>query len=287
LCADILAAITPDVEARFNGRLEAEVTTYVGRPKGQHRRSLRGTVSPLLCPACTRHATLDFLRNGHYERTLLTMWGGLHLAVPRVECVCGHCPPIPFTVLDRYDRLWSDLDAAIVQYTALALSLRSVSAVLELQSGQVVSIGAIHRRVAGVAVVAAREMEEPLADVPPVVMLDALWGTFMADTGERKLDRKGRRRTVKRRQTVPLLVAYGVDPETGEKRLLAWMRGTAESAEDWERLLDKLHRRGSFMMGEADWKRLWTWWISDRCVASGAFSTSFAMSFGTCWGVRG
>jgi transposase-like protein len=49
---------------------------------------------------------------------------------------------------------------------------------------------------------------------------------------------------VKQRQTVPLLVAYGVDPQTGEKRLVAWVQGKAESTDDWERLLSKLHGRG-------------------------------------------
>jgi transposase-like protein len=244
LCMDVLAAIIPTVEARFNSGLTAEVTTYLGRTKGQHRRTLRAAQSLLVCPVCGRHATLDFVRNGHYGRTLLTMWGELHLAVPRVECVCRHCPPLPFALLDRYDRWWSDLDASILQYTALALSLRAVSAVVELQNGQVVSIGAVHRRIAGVAVFAACEMEQALANVPPVIMLDGLWGTFMADSGERKRDKQGRLRKVKRRQMVPLLVAYGVDPETGEKRLLAWVRGNAESAEDWDRLLSKLHKRG-------------------------------------------
>jgi transposase-like protein len=161
-----------------------------------------------------------------------------------VECVCGHCPPIPFALLDRYDRLWSDLDAAIIQCTALALSLRSVSAVVELQSGQVVSIGAVQRRVAGVAVLAVRTLSKSLAVVPAVIMLDGLWGTFMADSGERKWDKKRRLRKVKRRQKVPVLVAYGVDPSTGEKQLLAWVQGKAESADDWERLLTKLHERG-------------------------------------------
>jgi len=244
LSADILADIIPLVQARFQASFEQEVTTYLGRPKGQHRASLCATDSPLCCPVCARQTTLDFLRNGHYQRTLLTVWGGLHLAVPRVECVCGHCPPIPFTLLDRYDRLWSDMAAAIIQCTSLALSLRSVSAVVELQSGQVVSIGAVQRRVAGVAVLAARTLGKPLAVVPAVIMLDGLWGTFMADSGERKRDKKGRLRKVKRRQAIPVLVAYGVDPSTGEKQLLSWVQGKTESADDWERLLTKLHERG-------------------------------------------
>ena len=241
---DIMTAITPTVVGVFNQALEVEVTSYIGRLKGVHRASLKAAVSPLVCPACSRQATLDFVRNGHYERTLVTLWGDLRLSVPRVECVCGHCPALPPILFDRHDRLWSDLDAAIIQYTALALSLRSVSAVLELQSGQVVSIGAVQRRVAGVAVLAARALAERVTSVSPVIMLDGLWGTFMAKTGECKRDKKGRLRQVKRKQKVPLLVAYGVDPITGEKQVLAWVQGTSEDAGAWERLFTMLHERG-------------------------------------------
>ena len=241
---DIMTAIVPTAVVRFNESLNAEVTAYTGRRKGQHRAGLQATSSPLVCPACSRHTTLDFVRNGYYDRTLLTLWGNLCLSVPRVECVCGHCPALPPVLFDRYNRVWSDLDAAIVQYTALALSLRSVCAVLELQSGQVVSIGTVQRRVAGVAVLAARALSERLSSVSPVIMLDGLWGTRMTTTGETKCDKRGRRRQVKRKQKVPLLVAYGIDPTTGEKQVLAWVEGTSEDSDAWERLLTLLHTRG-------------------------------------------
>lgn len=126
----------------------------------------------------------------------------------------------------------------------MALSLRSVSAVLELQSGQVVSIGTVQRRVAGAAVVAAQVLAEPLTAAPAVVMLDGLWGTFMADTGERRLDKKGRRRKVKQKQKVPVLLAYGVDPVTGEREVLAWVRGKTEDTDAWVCLLTMLYERG-------------------------------------------
>jgi transposase-like protein len=241
---EIMTDIKPRVVAAFNQALEAEATTCLGRPKGRHRAGLQSTVSQLVCPVCSRQATLDFVRNGHYERTLATLWGNLNLSVPRVECVCKHCPALPTLLFDRYDRVWSDLDAAVIQYTALALSLRSVSAVLELQSGQVISIGTVQRRVAGVAVQAALTLAKPVTSAPPVVMLDGLWGTLMVDTGERKLDTVGRKRKIKRKQKVPVLVAYGVDPINGEKQLLAWVRGQAEDAGAWERLLTLLHERG-------------------------------------------
>lgn len=43
---------------------------------------------------------------------------------------------------------------------------------------------------------------------------------------------------------VPVLGALGVDPETGATEALAWVRGTAESAADWEQLLTLLYERG-------------------------------------------
>jgi transposase-like protein len=241
---EIMIDLKPRVTESFNLALEAEATACLGRPKGRHRAALTPTVSQLVCPVCGCKATLDFVRNGHYGRTLGTLWGNLDLSVPRVECVCGHCPALSTLLFDRYDRVWSDLDAAILQYTALALSLRSVSAVVELQSGQVISIGTVQRRVAAVAVQAARALTAPLTSVPPVVMLDGLWGTLMADTGERKRDKKGRQRMIKRKQKIPVLVAYGVNPVSGEKQLLAWVRGLTEDADGWERLLTLLHERG-------------------------------------------
>lgn len=158
-------------------------TACLGRPKGRHRASLTLASSALVCPNCGRSTTLDFVRKGHYPRTVLTLWGWLQLAVPRVEWACGCCPSVPFTLLAADERPWSDLDGAILECTALALILCSVGAVVELQTGQVVSIGTVQRRVARTAILAQHGMRQKLTTVPPVIILDALWGTYMAETG--------------------------------------------------------------------------------------------------------
>lgn len=39
-------------------------------------------------------------------------------------------------------------------------------------------------------------------------------------------------------------MAYGIDPQTGEKRLLDWEQGSGEDQASWQRLLERLERRG-------------------------------------------
>lgn len=202
------------------------------------------TRSSLHCPVCGRQETLDFVRKGYYERGVLTQWGVALLAVPRVKCVCGRSPTIPFSLLPAYDRLWSDMDALSLEFVALSLSLRSTITVLERTSGQAISIGTVQRRVQRTVRLTMHEMQQKLPTSPPVILLDALWGTVMVETGERKQDKKGRLRKVKRGKKMPVLVALGMDPHTGETRVLAWVRGVAESIEDWTRLLTALHERG-------------------------------------------
>lgn len=240
----IQAMILPQVTTVFNQALEDRLTALLGRPKGQHRSSLVAQPTDLECPACGRHMTLDFLRKGHYKRSQLTLWGWLDLSVPRAECICGHCPSIPFDLLSAYDRLWSDMDSMTCACIALDISLRNTSMVLQLQNGQAVSIGTLQRRVKRAAARADWEMRQKLTSSPAVIVLDALWGTLMVDTGEKKRDKKGRLRRVKRGVKIPLLLALGIDPVTGATQLLAWVQGEAENLDDWLRLLTILHERG-------------------------------------------
>jgi transposase-like protein len=75
-------------------------------------------------------------------------------------------------------------------------------------------------------------------------MLDGVWITQLEPTGEERTDVLGRRRPTKRRRKIVLLVAYGVDPVSGEHWVLDWERATAEDEPSWRRLLERLHQRG-------------------------------------------
>jgi transposase-like protein len=257
----ISSALIPEVSRVFNQALCAEVTALLGRDRGKHRASATATLSSLRCPACGRQQTLDFVRKGYYERELLTQWGVAPLAIPRVKCVCGRSPTIPFSLLPAYDRLWSDMDALSLEFVALSLSLRSTVTVLERTSGQAVSIGTVQRRVQRTVRLATQKMQQKLVISPPVILLDGLWGTVMVETGEKKRDKKQRLRKVKRGKKIAVLVALGMDPQTGETSVLAWVRGVAEGVEDWTRLLTALHERG------VHWQSGLRVFVHDGCVA--------------------
>jgi transposase-like protein len=240
ICADI----RPVVETAFKDALDREVTSFLGRGKGRHRSTLPSAASDLQCSTCGCSRTLVFVRKGYYQRTQLTLWGALDISVPRVECRCGHCPVLPFATLTPYARLWSDVDELTLALVACDMSLRASGAIVRLQSGATLSIGTVQRRVRRVAVLAEWTMKQALPKSPPVVMLDGIWGTLMVDTGERKCDKRGRLRRVKKGVKVPLLIAQSIDPESGETSLLAWVEGKAENVADWTRLLTVLHERG-------------------------------------------
>jgi transposase-like protein len=59
-----------------------------------------------------------------------------------------------------------------------------------------------------------------------------------------KTDRVGRKRAVKQAKKVPILAAQGVWPNTGETRLLAWMRADGEDAASWQTFLEELYEAG-------------------------------------------
>ena len=240
----ICAEIRPAVEADFERALECEVSGFLGRAKGQHRSGLEASASILQCAACGCHQTLDFVRKGYYERTELTQWGAIPISVPRVECRCGHCPLLPFLTIARYDRLWGDLTQATLTLVALDVSLRSTAEVVRLQSGLTVSIGTVQRRVQRVGVLADSLLKQRVALSPAAVMVDAIWGTRLTETGEKKRDKKNRLRRVKRAGKIPLLIAESIDPVDGKTALLAWVEGKAESVEDWTHLLTVLYERG-------------------------------------------
>jgi transposase-like protein len=77
-------------------------------------------------------------------------------------------------------------------------------------------------------------------------MLDAIWLTLMEDTGVVKRDKLGRQRSIKKRVKKPVMIALGVWPEQGRKKVLDWEvgDGPGEDKASWLRLLNRLEQRG-------------------------------------------
>jgi transposase-like protein len=74
--------------------------------------------------------------------------------------------------------------------------------------------------------------------------VDGIWITLMTETGEKETDRLGRERAVKKGQKVPVLVAQGVRPLSGQQEVVAWVLERAEDEQSWEALLSQMWERG-------------------------------------------
>lgn len=226
----------------FQAALEARVTGVLGRADGQWRDRSDRTVVPEFCCGCETHWRSKFRRDGYWKRSLQTQWGKLELRVPRVRCDCGGTVVIAYEQFRPYQRRSVDVQEEILALTGLCLSLRQVRAVLSLQDLKV-SITTLSKEVGKVADLTAQEFQGKCR-VAPVIQLDAIWGHLAEETEEVFYDRRGRKRTRKVVQKVPLLVAWGIWPQSGEKALLAWEIGKEEDTATWQKLLEKLHARG-------------------------------------------
>jgi transposase-like protein len=232
------------VQQAVEQALEAEVTALLGRA----RYSLRRTAPPRLLGAACSRCGLDWtwraFRAGHYARTLLTLLAAVRVRVPRLRCCCGGTIPVGFATVGRYERGWGDVQERARELAGLCVSLTDARAVLAWSSGQPVAASTLQRWDQQAAAVAAALRQGPLERVPPVVLLDGLWLKLFVETGERFRDRQERERPRVQCERAVLLVAYGVDPVSGERWLLDWERAGQEDQASWQRLLERLQARG-------------------------------------------
>jgi transposase-like protein len=242
--AEVRRAVGAAVRAVVERALAGEVTALLGRERYARRAAVRGGEVAARCSRCGTGAARRFVRAGSYTRGLVTTAATVRVRVPRVGCLCGGTVPLAFATIAPYQRAWGDVQERARELAGLCLSLRDAGEVLARESGQVLARGTLSRwgRQAGALAEALRA--GPLARVPPVVMLDGIWVKLMRETGEGDCDRAGRRRRRVRRVRVPVLVAYGVDPATGERWVLDWELGEGEDEASWRRLLERLLARG-------------------------------------------
>jgi transposase-like protein len=232
------------VRQAVEAALAAEVTARLGREHYRRRRTAPPRVLGAPCSRCGRDWTWRSYRAGHYRRTLLTLLAAVVVRVPRLRCCCGGTIPLEFATVGRYERGWGDVQERARELAGLCVSLQDARTVLAWTSGQPVACSTLQHWGHQAAALAEALREGLLGRVPPVVLLDGLWITLLVETGERFRDRRGRDRPRVRRERVVLLVAYGVDPATGERWLLDWERADREDQASWQRLLERLQARG-------------------------------------------
>jgi putative transposase len=242
--ARLRAEVRAVVQAAVERALDEEVTELLGRGRYARRAAAPKRRVAARCSRCGSDWGPRLWRAGRYRRTLLTATGLVAVRVPRVGCRCGGTVPLEFATLGRYERAWGDLQERARELAGLCLSLRDAREVLAGEAGETVARSTLAGWVHRAAELAEALRAGPLGRVPAVVMLDGIWAKLMVPTGERFVDRQGRRRARVRRARVALLVAYGVDPASGERWVVDWELGPAEDEASWRRLLERLHRRG-------------------------------------------
>jgi transposase-like protein len=194
------------VKTLMEGALEEEMTLLLGA--GRYRRT-EG-----------RHGS----RNGFYERDLATQVGIVTaIRVPRAR---GQ--PAERSVFSRYQRRQEQVNDVIRNVFLAGISTRRVGETLEALLGDRVSAQTVSRVARSLDREVARFHEAPIADDVLYLLLDGVYLRVKSAAGvQRKL----------------VLCAYAI-ALNGERRLLDFRMGTAESQAQWEAFLNQLRERG-------------------------------------------
>jgi transposase-like protein len=179
-------------------------------------------------------------RSGSWTRSLRTMWGDTEVRIPKLRR--GN-KERSWQVLERYERSfgpWLDLQLHLY---LLGLSQRDLQEILHLSFGQVLSVKAIEH----LTDVAQEEMETfrqaRLGNTPPVIIADGVNVKIMLPTGAYRVNQRGQRRAVMRREERVLLAAMGVW-EDGHYRVLYFQVVDQETKANWRRFFEHLVAKG-------------------------------------------
>ena len=242
------AAARAAVKALVEALLEAEVTAKLGREKGAVRHiSGQPRTIDWMCGQCGCCDAQQFTRDGHYRRSLQTGWGSIEdLAVPMLECQrCGHDVICHFTVLEKYERFWLDLDQDVLVGSGLCESLRHLSERWSEAVGSSIGLRTLNERINQIAPLLSQAHQAPITQVPAVIQFDGIWVRLQVPTETVKTDRRGRRRKPHKGKKMVLLVALGLWADgSGRRDILDWELADGETQADWQRLLDRLWERG-------------------------------------------
>ncbi len=161
-------------------------------------------------------------RNGFYARHLLTDLGDIEINVPRTRRYS------PVEILRAYARRKPEIDRVILSAFVLGLSTRKVGQTLLAILGRPVSASTVSRIARTLDGAVAAFDRRPLANRYTALFLDGV--VLARKTGAGALRR-------------PVLVALGLRPD-GKKEIIDYRLAALESADEWERFLNDLYKRG-------------------------------------------
>ena len=230
----------------FTAFLEAEVTAKLGREKGSPRHvSDQPRTMNWKCGHCGCQDANQFTRDGHYQRTLETELGHIdHLRVPMLECQrCHHDVICQFSILEKFQRFWVDLQQDAFFSSGLGQSLRAIRNRWSGELESPVGLRTINELINQVEPLVHRMREQHFPEAPTVVQCDGIWVTIQGQEGEIKPDKRQRKRHQRSGKKVVILVAMGFWPD-GRREILDWQLANSEDHTEWEVLLKRLLERG-------------------------------------------
>ena len=180
-------------------------------------------------------------RSGYFERGLVTDHGQIPaLKVPKLRS--GNKERV-WHVLVRYQRcLQYLLDALLYLYT-LGLSLADLQEALVILFGPVLSVSAINQVTLKVQDQMSHWQQQPLAQTPPVILVDGVWVKILYPSLETWLDRAGHLRQERRVQERVILAALAIWPD-GRYHLLHYEVAETEDEASWTAFWQHLVERG-------------------------------------------
>ena len=226
--------------------LEAEVEEALGRKKGGTRWiSSQPRQIAWACGHCGCQDANQFLRDGHYKRNLETCWGHIEgLRIPMLECQhCSHDVICQFRLLEKFQRLWIDLEQDALFSSGLGQSLRSIAQRWSGQAESPMGLRAINERINQIEPLIEKMREQPITPGPSIVQFDGIWVPIESTGEEIKLDKKQRKRKRRSGKKQVILVALAFW-EDGRREVLEWQIAPSEEHTHWEVLLNRLWRRG-------------------------------------------
>jgi len=225
--------------------LEAEVTAQLGRAKGLPRPiGEQPREIDWKCAYCDCQDANQFTRDGHYRRTLETKLGHIdHLRVPMLECQnCHHDVICQFSILEKFQRFWVDLQQDAFFSSGLAQSLRAIRNRWSGELERPVGLRTINQLINQVEQRMYRMREQHFPEAPTVVQCDGIWITLQGQEEEIKPDSRQRKRHRRSGKKVVILVALGFWPD-GRREILDWQLASSEDHTEWEPFLKRLKER--------------------------------------------
>lgn len=161
-------------------------------------------------------------KNGGYTRRLLTEMGDVLLTIPRTRKY------IPLRIIKAYARRCGQVDRLIMACFLLGLSTRKVGHALLTILGETISPATVSRVAKTLDTAVQAFHKRKLSNIYRALIFDGV--VLARKTGMGALRR-------------PVLVVLGIRQD-GKKEVIDFRLATSESAAEWERFLNDLHRRG-------------------------------------------